>query len=221
MNTYGGCDNDAKYIEEIKCDNFCSYGCYLLYTGKKKPPIPKRKKFADSKRQQMRDLYILALGGEAPDWAKAKECCPHPNEWVATFKNDATYLWDDFERKYVRYVLGLGIVDEFGKIIADENSDYYKAVIKRINDIQCNPELLHQQSISKPIKKPGVKTGSKRGPYKKSGKKKYTFVCKGCDRTFPMVSKRKKQFHSEACRIGYWRKKKKEKEIQEKMNRVY
>jgi hypothetical protein len=221
MNTRGACENEAQCIKEIKCKNFCSYECYLLYIGKKKPSIPERKKFDDPERQRTHDLYRWALGGEIPEWIKAKERLPSPDEWIVGLSEDSSYLWDDFKGKYVRYVLGKGIVSEFGKVVADESSEYYRAVIDRINEVQFNPELLNRRCASKPIIRSGVKKGAKRGPYKKSGKKKYTFVCKGCGRAFPMVSKRKKEFHSETCRRRYWRRKKKQKDSEKQRKRKY
>ena len=66
LNTYGGCKNEARYIKKINCSNFCSYTCYLLYIGKKKLPVPKRKIFDDPGRQLQHDLYIWALSGIDP-----------------------------------------------------------------------------------------------------------------------------------------------------------
>lgn len=71
------------------------------------------------------------------------------------------------------------------------------------------------------INKRGVKKGEFRGPYRKNKIKKRTFTCKGCGGTYSVKSKRMKQFHSEACRRRYWRKKKKQKELEEHLQRKY
>ncbi len=93
------------------------------------------------------------------------------------------------------------------KIIADENSDYYRQVINRINEVQCNPELINKFVVA-PQKKRGVKPGTKRGSYKERDKE-WTFICKGCGRLVTIISKRKRQFCSESCRRRYWRNHKK------------
>ncbi len=94
------------------------------------------------------------------------------------------------------------------KIIADENSEYFRHVIDRINEVQCNPELINKIVVALQ-KKRGVKPGTKRGPYKERDKETM-ITCKGCGRTIQITSKRMKQFCSEACRRRYWRKQKKQ-----------
>ena len=59
LNTYN-CNNEAVSVKETNCSNFCSYSCSLVYKGKEKPSIPKRKTFEDPERQQIHDLYIWA-----------------------------------------------------------------------------------------------------------------------------------------------------------------
>jgi len=66
MNTRGACNKEARYIKRINCSNFCSYECYLIYIGRKKPRVPKRKKFDDPERQHLHDLYLWALTGVDP-----------------------------------------------------------------------------------------------------------------------------------------------------------
>jgi len=218
MNTRGACENEARYVKEINCSNFCSFDCYLIYRGDKKVPIPKHRKFDNPQRQKDHDLYIWALGGEEPDWVKAKKESPPPDKWIVSFPDGTVYIWDDFEKHYIRYILGKGMwvdqtfkpkvppdVDEDAyyknldnKKFHGENSEYYKAVINRINDVQFNPKLQNLQ-FPKPTRKRGVKKGAIRGSYKISKKKKRTFVCKGCGRTFTMKSSKRQQYHSDAC----------------------
>jgi len=66
MNTRGACENEARYIKRINCSNFCSYECYLIYIGRKKPRVPERKKFDDPERQHLHDLYLWVLTGVDP-----------------------------------------------------------------------------------------------------------------------------------------------------------
>jgi hypothetical protein len=61
MNTRGACENEAYYIKENNCCNFCSIECRLIYRGDKKPKILERKKFDDPERQHLHDLYLWAL----------------------------------------------------------------------------------------------------------------------------------------------------------------
>jgi len=160
---------------------------------------------------------------KCPDCVNVKGRCPKPDKWIITLSDSTTYLWDDFEKKYVQYVLGRGIFDDSCKLIADESSDYYRYLIRRINEVQFNPELIPLQSTIKPIRIPGVKKGAKRGSYKKGKRrktKKYTYTCKGCGGTYTSDSKRR-QYHSDACRRRYWRKKKAEKDVEERRNRQY
>ena len=223
LNTRGGCNKEAIYIEELHCSNFCSYECYLIYVGKKKPSINKRKQFKNHSRQKIHDLYIWAMTDIVPTGSN-NLTTPVSEEWIIALKNSDNYLWDDFEKKYVRYILSYGLVDESGKLIADENSEYYRAVINRINDVQFNPNMLKHNNTPRPRKKRGVKQGTRRGRYKHySQKSMYTFVCKGCGRTFTveLKARKKRQFHSETCRKRYWRRIKARKNALEKQNIVY
>jgi hypothetical protein len=209
LNTRGCYHKEAKYIKEINSSNFCSLECYYRYTGRKKPSIPERKIFADPERQQLHDLYRWALGTEKPDWVKQKEGRPKPDEWIVTLSNCVTYLLDDFDRRFVWYKLGKGIFDGLLRLITDENSDYYRKVIDRINEVQCNPELINR-NVTAIQKKRGVKQGTKRGCYGERTKA-ITITCKGCGRNIEITSKRKRMFCSESCRRRYWRNHKKEK----------
>ena len=220
LNTRGCYYNQTKYIKIINSSNFCSYDlCYLLYTGRKKRPIPIREIYNDPERQQLHDLFRWALGAEKPDWVKQKESRPKLQEWIVTFPDCEKYLWDDFAKRFVKHIPGVGIFDDLGKLIADKNSEYYNQVIYRINEVQHNPELVNKNVIAPQMKR-GVKPGTKRGPYKER-EKETTFICKGCGRTIQIASRRKKQFCSESCRRRFWRRKKQEKLFQEKLKGRY
>ncbi len=112
LSTYSGCNNKAKFIKLINSNNFCSIPCYQLYTGQKKPSIPTRKIFDNPERQQLHDLYRWALGAEKPDWVKQKETRPSPDEWIVVLSGNAIYIWDDFDKRYVRYILRIGMVSD-------------------------------------------------------------------------------------------------------------
>ncbi len=181
------------------------------------------------------------INDKSAEWQCVKVRSPNPDEWIVDFKDGTTYVWDDFEKHYFRYILGKGLwldqtvkatvppdvdKDEYYKNLDNkwfrgENTEYYRAVINRINDVQFNPKLLDLPEPIKPIRKQGVRKGSKRGSYNISKKKNRTFICKGCGRTFNMKSSKRQQYHSDACRRGYWRRKKKQKEAEERMNRRY
>jgi hypothetical protein len=203
LSTRGACNNEAIYIEAIRSNNFCSIKCFKEYTGEIKPTIPERKIFDDPEQQQLHDLYRWSLGAEKPDWIKQKERRPEPDEWIVKFKDGAIYLWDDFDRRYVKYYLGKGIFDDLGKLIASEDSEYYGQVMHRIREVQRNSELINS-NVTSVQKQRGVKQGAVRGPYKERIKLT-TITCKGCGRIIRVTSKRKKQFCSEACRRRYWR----------------
>ncbi|MCJ7572000.1 MAG: hypothetical protein MUO82_09020 [Candidatus Thermoplasmatota archaeon] len=212
-----GCNNAAKYIEEIKSSNFCSYECYLIYKGEMKPRTPIRKTFKDKERQHLHDLYIWAVTGDRPDWVEKNIKRPNPEEWIVTIEK-STYLWDDFERKYTRYMLGYGLVDDFGNLITDENSDYYKAVIERINNVQFKPETIFiQKTQILPKIKKGVKKGSIRGHYKIKEEKQElcTKICLGCGQKFATCIKQQR-YHTDACKQDAYRKRKNSMEIERK-----
>jgi hypothetical protein len=180
------------------------------------------------------------INDKSAEWQCVYVITPPPEDWIVTFKDGAVYLWDDFEKQYSRYILGKGLwldqtikadlspdadEDEYYKNLDNkwfrgENTKYYRDVINRINDVQFNPKLLNLQ-LPKPIREPGVRKDSKRGPYKKSKKKKRTFICKGCGRTFTLKASKRQQFHSEACRRAYWRKKKRQKDAEKRRKRQY
>lgn len=207
ISTRGCYHKEAKYIKEINSSNFCSLECYYRYIGRKNPSIPTRKIFADLERQRQHDLYRWSLGTEKPNWVRSTEKKPLPEEWKVDLSERTIYIWDDFDLRYVMYCLGIGIFDDLCKLIADENSDYCRQVIKRFDEVQCNYELLNKY-VTPPPKKRGVKSGTKRGPYKER-MKVTAIICKGCGRNIQVSSKRKKQFCSEACRRRYWRNHKK------------
>ena len=222
-----GCNKDAKYVKEINSSNFCCYECYLIYTGKKKPPVPIQKRFKDSERQQLHDLYLWTKSGKKPNSIKRKRRVPPSSEWKVDFKDGTTYIWDDFKEKYVRYILGIGLIDFSNKkckyvVVADENSEYYRAVFSRINEVQTNPKLTNNEPIYKPRMKQGVKKGDKRGPYKVKKRKNktdpsYTKVCPDCKRTFITTNKNRK-YYSNACKQRHYRKVKIKRELDRKKN---
>ena len=220
INSRGACKFKARYIKRTNSSNFCSYDCYLIYKGLKEPSKPKLRTFDDPTRQKTHDLFIWARTDVCTKWAKSKQRNPQPDEWIVTLNNGAVYLWNVYEREYMKYVLGKGIIDESGNNIIDESSDYYRRIIDSINDVQCNTKSSHLDETDKPTRKRGVKSGAKRGPYKKS-KKEHTFICKGCGGTYTQKSKRMKEFCSEACRKRYWRRKKKQKDAEGRSKRKY
>ena len=64
-------------------------------------------------------------------------------------------IWDCFKGTYRRYILGVGLVDDkLQYILADENSDYYKAIIDYNDRMQYQPEILeeYQDLIIRPDK---------------------------------------------------------------------
>jgi len=224
LSTYN-CNNEAKYVKEINCSNFCSYECYLIYKGEKKPPVPKRRIFEDPERQQLHDLYIWARGGKEPDWVKKKRRFPPIDEWITTLSDGSTYLYDDFQHKFVRYVLGYGLFNYDSKrckyvLWKDENSEYYRAVIKRINEVQCNPELAYEEPAYKPKIKRGVGKRDIRGLYKTKKKKNkdrklYTKICPCCGREFTTNNKAK-IYDNNACKQRNYQKRKLLRDIKRK-----
>ena len=58
---------------------------------------------------------------------------PSRNEWIVTI-GTCTYIYDPWRQKYYIYKLGTGLLDDLDSIVADENSEYYKTVLKTIDD---------------------------------------------------------------------------------------
>jgi uncharacterized C2H2 Zn-finger protein len=60
---------------------------------------------------------------------------PHPprNDWISRTPSKQTYIWDCWDRVFYQYKKGIGLINDLDTVIADEDSEYYKELIKIIN----------------------------------------------------------------------------------------
>ena len=58
---------------------------------------------------------------------------PPKKDWKRRFKKQ-TFIWDCWDGTYYQYELGIGLIDDLDIVVADENSKYYKTLIKIINN---------------------------------------------------------------------------------------
>lgn len=160
---------------------------------------------------------------------------PNPKDWIIPYGDrypDAYFVWDEWERKYIVYVLGVGLFKEtkggdwvksLGK---DENSEYYRTLVDRINEVQMDHTKLNNTPPKPKVKvepwkyKNPIEKEKKIIPKKEHKGKYYTITCKGCEHKFRIKKTKgpKKVFHNNACKQRYYRKKSMENEIKRKQN---